>query len=181
MNIGSPKTRKDSLVDYLATQGQGLCVVVFYYLITWGFAYPTFIRVERSERPDFYPIFSICNTWTGFVIFCFLGLFSKRFRSVLLGKTRRSVSKNKISVSYLGFGSIFLNLLHRDCPSLPSTSQRRRMTLQRLTSYPVLKPLPPNGMTTKAKKMTEKMTDQILLMTTRNNEFTNHATITDNE
>jgi len=37
-------SRKDSIVDQLATQGKGLTGMVFIFAMTWGFAYPAFIR-----------------------------------------------------------------------------------------------------------------------------------------
>lgn len=91
LNAATPRTRKDSVVEHLAPQGQGLAVIVFLFGITWGFGYQSFIRQPDVEMPDFYPIFCILFSWMGVFFLCFLGFSSKRFRNAMLGRGRKSV------------------------------------------------------------------------------------------
>ena len=51
--------------------------------MVWLFAYPAYIKFPGKELRDFYPVFSIFNSWMGLIILIFLGLSSKRFRHVL--------------------------------------------------------------------------------------------------
>lgn len=91
LNVTSPQTRKDSIIDQLANQSTGLAMFVFYFTMTWGFAYPAYIRQPDLENANFYPIFAILNSWSGIFIFCFLGLSSQRFRRALIGQARSRV------------------------------------------------------------------------------------------
>jgi hypothetical protein len=84
-NIALPQTRKDSIVDQLSAQGTGLFFMVFIFCMTWGFAYPAYIRDPTREIPDFFPIFMVLNSWSGVFVFCLLGIFSKPFRRTLFG------------------------------------------------------------------------------------------------
>ncbi len=84
-NISLPQTRKDSIVEQLSSQGTGLFIMVFIFFMTWGFAYPAYIRDPNSENPDFFPIFTLLNSWTGVFVFCLLGIVSKPFRATILG------------------------------------------------------------------------------------------------
>ena len=88
-NLATPQTRKDSVVEQLASQGQGLVIVVFLFACTWGFAFPAFMRFPDIETADFYPIFALLNSWLGVFLFCFMGLGSKKFRDALMGQARR--------------------------------------------------------------------------------------------
>jgi hypothetical protein len=64
----------------------------FVFCMTWWFAYPAFIRDPNQEMVDFYPIFSVLNSWTGVFVFCLLGVVSKPFRKTLFGGGRLNVS-----------------------------------------------------------------------------------------
>merc|ERR1712008_458985 len=33
--------------------------------MTWGFAFPAYIRFPDKETPDFFPIFQVLNAWSG--------------------------------------------------------------------------------------------------------------------
>jgi hypothetical protein len=59
--------------------------MVSIFCMTWGFAYPAYIRDPNVESPDFYPIFTVLNSWTGVFVFCLLGVVSKPFRATLMG------------------------------------------------------------------------------------------------
>ena len=67
-NISTPQTRKDSVVEQLSSQGTGLTIMVMIFGMTWGFAFPAYIRFPDKETPDFFPIFQ------GTII-CFYSLF----------------------------------------------------------------------------------------------------------
>lgn len=84
VNLTTPQTRRESIIDQLASQGRGMVITVFIWTITWYFGYPTYIRYPDHELPDFYPIFIILFSWFGVVMFIFLGLTSARFRAVVL-------------------------------------------------------------------------------------------------
>ena len=56
-NISTPQTRKDSVVEQLSSQGTGLTIMVMIFGMTWGFAFPAYIRFPDKETPDFFPIF----------------------------------------------------------------------------------------------------------------------------
>ena len=56
-NISTPQTRKDSVVEQLSSQGTGLTIMVMTFSMTWGFAFPAYIRFPDKETPDFFPIF----------------------------------------------------------------------------------------------------------------------------
>lgn len=47
--------------------------------------YEGFFRFPGTELPDFYPIFVVLNSWSGFFIFCLLGVMSTPFRTSLFG------------------------------------------------------------------------------------------------
>ena len=79
----SIKTRRESAIDQLTAQGQGLSITVFIFAMIWGFAYPTYVRFPDAENPDFFPIFMLLNSWFGVVIFTFLGVASKKFRDAV--------------------------------------------------------------------------------------------------
>jgi hypothetical protein len=51
--------------------------------MVWAFAYPAYMRFPGQEVRDYYPVFSIFIAWMGLVILIFLGISSKRFRTVL--------------------------------------------------------------------------------------------------
>jgi hypothetical protein len=51
--------------------------------MVWAFAYPAYMRFPGQEMRDYYPVFSIFIAWMGLVILIFLGISSKRFRTVL--------------------------------------------------------------------------------------------------
>merc|ERR1712223_574765 len=84
-NISVPKTRKDSVVEQLTSQSTGLTIMVMIYGMTWGFAFPAYIRFPDKETPDFFPIFQVLNAWSGVFVMFFLGMSSSRFRAGLLG------------------------------------------------------------------------------------------------
>ena len=71
-------------------QGQGLAITNFLFVMVWMFAYPAFIKFPGTEMRDFYPVFSIFNSWMGLIILIFLGLSSKRVRQVLICKKKVS-------------------------------------------------------------------------------------------
>ena len=83
-NLSTPKTRKIGVVDKLEAQGQSLTVLVFLSCVNWAFAYQAYIRYPDVEKPHFYPIFKIINSWFGFFIFAFMGLFSSHYRTQVL-------------------------------------------------------------------------------------------------
>ncbi len=93
INTATPQTRKDSVMEQLATQAYGLSVVVFLHAITWVFAYPAFNHFPDYDLANFYPIFAILDAWTGAFVFCLLGLSSRKFRGAMFGQARLSVSK----------------------------------------------------------------------------------------
>ena len=84
-NISTPQTRKDSVVEQLSSQSTGLTIMVMIYAMTWGFAFPAYIRFPDKETPDFFPIFQVLNAWTGVFIMIFLGMSSSRFRAGIFG------------------------------------------------------------------------------------------------
>ena len=88
INLTTPKTRRESIIDQLTSQGQGLAIAVFIFTLTWSFAYPTYIRFPDLELPDFYPIFMLLNSWYGVVIFVFLGIVSGKYRAALVALFR---------------------------------------------------------------------------------------------
>ena len=73
------------MVEQLSTQGTGLTVMVMIFAMTWGFAFPAYIRFPDKETPDFFPIFQVFNAWSGVFVMAFLGMSSSRFRAGLLG------------------------------------------------------------------------------------------------
>ena len=83
-NLSTPKTRKIGVVDKLEAQGQSLTVLVFLSSINWMFAYLAYMRYPDVEKPHFYPIFKVINSWFGLIIFGFMGLFSSHYRTVVL-------------------------------------------------------------------------------------------------
>jgi len=84
-NISTPQTRKDSVVEQLSSQGTGLTIMVMIFGMTWGFAFPAYVRFPDKETPDFFPIFQVLNAWSGVFVVLFLGMSSSRFRAVLFG------------------------------------------------------------------------------------------------
>ena len=84
-NISVPKTRKDSVVEQLTSQSTGLTIMVMIYGMTWGFAFPAYIRFPDKETPDFFPIFQVLNAWSGVFVMLFLGMSSSRFRAGIFG------------------------------------------------------------------------------------------------
>lgn len=74
--------------------------------MVWMFAYPAFIKFPGLELRDFYPVFSIFNSWMGLIILIFLGLSSKRFRHVLSVACKRKV----IVVRDLGINNLKLGI-----------------------------------------------------------------------
>lgn len=84
-NISTPQTRKDSVVEQLSSQGTGLTIMVMIFGMTWGFAFPAYIRFPDKETPDFFPIFQVLNAWSGVFVMIFLGMSSSRFRAGLFG------------------------------------------------------------------------------------------------
>ena len=84
-NISTPQTRKDSVVEQLSSQSTGLTIMVMIYAMTWGFAFPAYIRFPDKETPDFFPIFQVLNAWLGVFVMIFLGMSSSRFRAGIFG------------------------------------------------------------------------------------------------
>ncbi len=90
-NLATPQTRRDGVIDHLASMAQGLCIVVFIHSATWGFSYPAFVRFPDLELKNFYPIFLILNSFMGMFLFAFMGLGCKRFRKALLSQSQKRV------------------------------------------------------------------------------------------
>ena len=95
-NVSYPQTRKDSIVEQLASQGKGLAIMMFLYCVTWGFGYPAYIRYPDVEMRDYYPIFAIMNSCCGIFVFAFLGMSSGAFRATLLGNGNLKVTYFKV-------------------------------------------------------------------------------------
>ena len=72
-NISTPQTRKDSVVEQLSSQGTGLTIMVMIFGMTWGFAFPAYIRFPDKETPDFFPIFQ--GTYNNLLLF-----FARKFQ-----------------------------------------------------------------------------------------------------
>ncbi len=83
-NITAPKTRRESAIDQLTSQGNGLAIVIWLTCLCWGFGYATFINFPDKETPDFWPIFVVINSWMGVMFFMFLGVGSTKFRTAVL-------------------------------------------------------------------------------------------------
>ena len=92
-NASTPQTRKESVVEDLQSQGQGLAITNFLFCMVWLFAYPAYIKFPGVEMTNFYPVFTLFNAWMGVIIFIFLGLSSGRFRDVLTGSAAMRVSR----------------------------------------------------------------------------------------
>ncbi len=114
-NMATPQTRKDSVVEQLSSQGTGLTIMVIIFAMTWGFAYPAYIRNPDEETADFYPIFQVLNAWTGVFVMVFLGFSSSSFRAGLFGDGslqgsplyKYMVSSKRRKRHALAFGSLF--------------------------------------------------------------------------
>ena len=63
--------------------------MVFIHSATWGFSYPAFIRFPDIELSDFYPIFTVLNSFTGVFLFAFMGLGDPRFRKAIMAQSMR--------------------------------------------------------------------------------------------
>ena len=48
-NVATPQTRRDSVVEQLSSQGQGLAIVVFVYAFAWAFAWPAYMRCSSFQ------------------------------------------------------------------------------------------------------------------------------------
>ena len=73
------------MVEQLTSQSTGLTIMVMIYGMTWGFAFPAYIRFPDKETPDFFPIFQVLNAWSGVFVMLFLGMSSSRFRAGIFG------------------------------------------------------------------------------------------------
>ncbi|CAM6054616.1 unnamed protein product [Sphagnum tenellum] len=89
LNAATPQTRKESVVEQLATQAQGLAIFIFIYGAVWAFGVPAWMRYPDKEMQDFYPIFAVLNSTSGAFLFCFLGLSSGKFRDAMFGQARK--------------------------------------------------------------------------------------------
>ncbi|XP_059078438.1 uncharacterized protein LOC131876911 [Tigriopus californicus] len=98
INLATPQTRKDSVMETLTVQAQGLAVTVFIYAATWGFAYPAFMHFPDKEWANFYPIFALLNSWLGLFFFSFMGIGSNKFRRNLMGQYKQ---KSALMVGYM--------------------------------------------------------------------------------
>ena len=84
VNFANPQTRKDSTVDSLVARGYGLSALCLMFAMAWTFGYFAHIREPDLERPDFYPIFQLINSWTGAFILFFAALPDKKFTKYLV-------------------------------------------------------------------------------------------------
>jgi hypothetical protein len=96
-NIHTPSMRKESLVEELSSIAKGLFVMVLLFGLTWSWSPLAYIDFPGQELPDFYPAFQVALSFLGVFMFVFLGLGSKRFRSVLTGHVMHKVRPSQHS------------------------------------------------------------------------------------
>ncbi len=99
-NLTAPRTRREGILDQLASQSNGGVIAGLLFSIIWLFAYPTFVRFPDAELPDFWPIFILLHSWYGVAVFAFLGIASNRFRAGLLGQMGRAPGANAYMTQY---------------------------------------------------------------------------------
>ncbi|XP_071518114.1 uncharacterized protein [Panulirus ornatus] len=87
-NMSTPALRKDNLVEDYGSFCGGAAYVMIFFDITWTFAMLAYLRLG-FKKPDFYPIFQVLNSWTGLIIFIFIGMGSRRFRMVVAGQAKQ--------------------------------------------------------------------------------------------
>ena len=84
-NINTPAMRKESIVEEMGSIAKGLFFLALLFALTWSWSPFAYIRFPYHEFPDFYPAFQVMNAFMGIFVFVFLGILSKRFRTVLTG------------------------------------------------------------------------------------------------
>nr|XP_045598695.1 uncharacterized protein LOC123758371 [Procambarus clarkii] len=86
-NMATPALRKDNLIDDYGSFCKGAAYVVLFFDVTWIFGLLCYLQLGFTY-PDFYPIFQVLNSWTGLVIFLFMGMGSRRFNMVVAGQAK---------------------------------------------------------------------------------------------
>lgn len=86
-NMSTPALRKDNLIDDYGSFCRGASFLMVFFGITWSFGLVAYVRFGFKE-PDFFPIFQVLNSWTGVLIFLFIGICSNRFRMILAGQSK---------------------------------------------------------------------------------------------
>ncbi|XP_069940170.1 adhesion G-protein coupled receptor G2-like [Cherax quadricarinatus] len=84
-NVSTPALRKDNLIDDYGSFCRGAAYVTLFFDLTWVFGLLCYLHLGFTE-PDFYPIFQVLNSWTGLVVFLFIGMGSRRFKMVVAGQ-----------------------------------------------------------------------------------------------
>ncbi len=92
-NISVSAMRKKTLVEEFSTLAYGLMVLSSLFLIAWIMYYFAYMRFTDSEVRDFYPAFTVLNSWMGIFAFVGVGLGSQRFTDLISGGIKARVIK----------------------------------------------------------------------------------------
>ncbi|XP_063875718.1 uncharacterized protein LOC135108533 [Scylla paramamosain] len=86
-NMATTALRKDNLIDDYGSFCNGAAFLMLFFSITWIFGFFCYIRFGHTSL-NFYPIFQVLNSWTGVVLFLFIGVASRKFRMVVAGQAK---------------------------------------------------------------------------------------------
>lgn len=87
-NVGLTLIRKKEMAEDMVSFTPGLFFFVIYYLLTWALFPNAYMVFPRREMVVTYPAFAILNSFMGLILVVALGIGSRRFKAVILGKAQ---------------------------------------------------------------------------------------------